>query len=163
MIVFHMNRRERRESALRERRSMPRGGRRAYDLPGRYPPVLVAERYEPVRTPGAAYLNLLQVEVAEVARPTEAVAIIAGGWLPHVILADSTSADSLTSYLATSALLARPQLIVMTGSPELPRSRSTALLTKPFRLKTMAQAVRRAVRRAARLSASARNPLGPHS
>jgi DNA-binding NtrC family response regulator len=129
---------------------MPRGGRRPYDVPGRYPPLLIAERYEPVRTPCAAYLNLLSFEVAEAAHAAEATAIIAAGWWPAVIITDGESAEAVSGCLKTSNHAVAPQLIVMTGALE-PRAQSSAtLLLKPFRLTTMAQTVRRALRRAAR-------------
>jgi DNA-binding NtrC family response regulator len=122
---------------------MPRGGRRPYDVPGRYPLVLVADGYEAARVPCAAYLSLLNFEVAETAVPKEAVAVIESGWVPHVILADLASAHVLSQQLAPASRVFIPALIVMTGSPVMERPRQGALLVKPFRLTTMLRAVRR--------------------
>jgi DNA-binding NtrC family response regulator len=151
--------RERRAGVCPERRAIPRGGRRPYDLPGHYPPILVADGYEAARTPCAAYLHLLRFEVAEAARPEEALAMIDSGWVPHVILADSASADAVSRHLTSLPHLVTPQLIIMAGAPEVARRPRSELLVKPFRLKTMVQTVRRALRRAARASALAQTPI----
>ncbi len=136
----------RRVEAPADRRSMPRGGRRTYDVPGRYPFVLVAEGYEAVRTPCAAYLSLLNFEVAETAVPKEAVAVIESGWVPHVILADLASAHVLSQVPAPSQVFI-PALIVMTSSSATARPQNGALLLKPFRLKEMVRTVRRVLHR----------------
>ncbi len=126
---------------------MPRGGRRPYDVPGRYPLVLVADGYEAARAPCAAYLSLLNFEVAETAVPKEAVAVIESGWVPHVILADLASAQVLSQQLALPSHVFIPALIVMTSSPVTARPRKGALLVKPFRLKVMLRTVRRVLHR----------------
>ena len=149
---------ERRAGTLPERRAYPRGGRRPYDLPGHYPPVLIADGYEAARTPCATYLQALRFEVAEAARPAEALAMIESGWLPHVILADPVSAAAVSRHFMSSPSPPNgltPQLIVMTGSPEIIRPPKSELLLKPFRLKTMLKTVRVVLRRAARSGALA--------
>jgi DNA-binding response OmpR family regulator len=137
---------DRRVDAPADRRSMPRGGRRTYDVPGRYPLILVAESYEAVRGPCAAYLSLLNFEVAETAVAKEAVAVIESGWVPHLILADLASAH-LLSHLPAPSQAFVPALIVMTSSPATVRPRKGALLVKPFRLKEMLTTVRRVLHR----------------
>jgi len=151
--------RERRTGISPERRAIPRGGRRPYDVPGQYPPILVAEGYEAARTPCARYLHVLRFEVAEAALPAEALAMIDSGWSPHVILADSASADAVSRHLTSSPRLVTPQLIIMAGSPEITRHSRSELLVKPFRLKTMVQTVRRVLRRTARSGAVAHTSL----
>ena len=126
---------------------MPRGGRRAYDVPGRYPLVLLVDAYEAARAPCAAYLSLLNFEVAETAVPKEAVAVIASGWVPHVILADRVSAQLLSQQPAQPSHPFVPALIVMTSSPTTARPRKGALLLKPFRLKAMLTTMRRVLHR----------------
>jgi DNA-binding NtrC family response regulator len=151
--------RERRTGVSPERRAIPRGGRRPYDLPGQYPPILVADGYEAARTPCATYLHALRFEVAEAARPAEALALIDSGWVPHVILADSASADAVSGHLTSSQHGVTPQLIIMTGSLEITRRPRSELLVKPFRLKTMVQTIRRVLRRAARSGAFEHTPF----
>jgi hypothetical protein len=87
------------------------------------------------------------------------LALIDSGWVPHVILADSASADAVSRHLTSSPLRMTPQLIVMIGCPETTRRQRSELLVKPFRLKTMVQTVRRVLRRAARSGALAHTPL----
>lgn len=149
---------ERRRSVLPERRQAPRGGRRPYDIPGQHPPVLVADAYEAARTSCARYFQILRFEVAEVARPAEAVALIHSGWVPHVVLADPASANAVLGHLASSPRRATPPVIVMTDLSEFTRHPGDGLLVKPFRLKTMVQTVRSVLRRAAR--ARSRTPPG---
>ena len=154
---------ERRATSVSERRTIFQGGRRPYDRPGQHPPVLVAESYEPARTPCAAYLTLLNFDVAESGRPREAVALIDAGWQPHVILADPASADAVTHRLAGWNGVVRPRLIVMSGSPDEARQRASGLILKPFRLSTMMRAIRSALRRPLGPVAPAARPFRPRS
>jgi CheY-like chemotaxis protein len=155
ILTSGMTVQERRTGVLPERRAIPRGGRRPYDKPGQYPPILIADSYEAARTPCATYLHALRFEVAEAARPAEALALIDSGWVPHVILADSASADAVARHLTSSRHRVTPQLIIMTGSLEITQRPKSDLLVKPFLLKTMVQTVRRVLRRAARSGALA--------
>jgi hypothetical protein len=136
----------RRRDDAADRRFMPRGGRRTYDVPGRYPYVLVADGYEAARAPCAAYLSLMNFEVAESAVPREAVAVIRSGWVPHVILADLVSAHVLAQQPLPSQIF-NPALIVLTSFPVTAAPRKVALLVKPFRLKAMVRTVRRVLHR----------------
>jgi CheY-like chemotaxis protein len=140
---------DRRVASVPERRAIFRGGRRPYDRPGQHPPVLVAEAYEPARTPCAGYLTRLHFEVAEAGRPAEAIALLDAGWQPHVILADSASAVALAHRVAHSRGAVIPQLIVMTGSLDEAQDPAAGLLVKPFRFNTMMRVVRSALRRSA--------------
>jgi hypothetical protein len=149
---------ERRAGALAERRFVPRGGRRAHDLPGQYPPVLVADGYEAARTSCAGYLRFLRFEVAEAGGPDEAIAMIEAGWLPHVILANPEAADALTPLLAKSRRFLTPELIVMTGAPDMTWRRNGGLLVKPFRLRAMIRTVRHHLRREERFARIVRMP-----
>src|SRR5262245_57583066 len=55
---------ERRHTPGPDRRRFPRGGRRATDLPGRYPRVIVADSYEAARRPCIRYLDHFSFDVA---------------------------------------------------------------------------------------------------
>jgi DNA-binding response OmpR family regulator len=145
-----MNGQERRAGVAPERRAIPRGGRRDYDVPGYYPPVLIAEAYEEARIPCASYLQNLHFEVAEAAKPAEAIAMLGSGWIPHVILADPPSATAVRQHASALRDLTLPPLIVMTGALDAAEKQRGDVLIKPFRLTTMVQAVRRTLRRAAR-------------
>ena len=48
---------DRRRQEFSDRRAVPRGGRRPYDRPGRFPNLLVADSYEGARIPCARYLD----------------------------------------------------------------------------------------------------------
>jgi DNA-binding response OmpR family regulator len=140
---------DRRVDTIEDRRAIPRGGRRTHDLPGRYPPVLVADAYEDARGPCAAYLTLFGFEVAEAAVPTEALALIDRGWMPRVILADPASAQGLSERRVSSPRSLSSRMIVMTSFAGTVRPRPGGVLVKPFHLSTMLNAVRRVLRRTA--------------
>src|SRR5579862_1409260 len=59
-----------------DRRRVPRGGRRPYDRPGRYPAVLLADSYEGARRPCARYLHRLNFDVSEADTGEQALARI---------------------------------------------------------------------------------------
>jgi DNA-binding response OmpR family regulator len=127
---------------------MPRGGRRPYDVPGRYPPVLLADGYEASRVACVAYLGLFGFEVAGVAIPAEAVALVDSGWTPHLILADGESAARLSRRFASLPRAhSAPPIIVMAGDLRAVPRPVGGILIKPFRLKTMLRVVRRVLRR----------------
>ena len=143
-----MNQRNRRLEALPDRRMMPRGGRRPYDVPGRYPPVLLADAYEAARVACVAYLDLFGFEVAEAAVPAEALALVESGWAPQVILADGEIAVRLSRQFASLPPPgSAPPIIVMAGDLRAMPRPIGGILLKPFRLKTMLYMVRRVLRK----------------
>src|SRR5712692_9924846 len=71
-----------------DRRRVPRGGRRASDRPGRYPPILVAESYEGVRQACTRYLQQFNFDVAEAADGEQALARIVASPRPQLILTE---------------------------------------------------------------------------
>jgi CheY-like chemotaxis protein len=143
-----MNEGNRRVEKSVDRRMMPRGGRRPHDVPGRYPPILLADGYEAARNACVGYLNLFGFEVAEVALPAEALALVDSGWAPQVILADAENAARLSRRFASlPPETVTPPIIVMAGDlRNLPRPIG-GILVKPFRMKTMLRTVRRVLRR----------------
>jgi DNA-binding response OmpR family regulator len=128
-----------------------RGGRRATDRPGQYPPVLVADSYHGVRHACARYLGHFHFQVAEATNGEEALGII-GERLPHLILTESSlplmPASRLTQWLAQSWRTREIPIIVMTHEvePEGLPYRTAGVLVKPFTLADMLEEIRRVLR-----------------
>jgi DNA-binding NtrC family response regulator len=139
-----MTGRQQRDLPARDRRQVPRGGRRSTDIAGRYPPLLVADNEESVRRPCVRYLSLFGFQVQEAANGEEAVA----AWdavRPHVVLTDARlqRSSELTPRLALEPDV--PFIVTVTddAAPVPPGAR--AVLFKPFSLETMLGEVRRAL------------------
>jgi two-component system, OmpR family, response regulator RegX3 len=139
-----MTARQQRDLPHRDRRQVPRGGRRSTDIPGRYPPLLVADNEESVRRPCVRYLSLFGFQVEEAANGEEALA----AWdavRPHVVVTDARlpRSSELTPRLALEADV--PFIVTVTddAAPVPPGAR--AVLFKPFSLETMLAEVRRAL------------------
>jgi OmpR family response regulator RpaB len=121
---------------------MPRGGRRAADVPGRYPPVLVADNEESVRRPCARYLSLFGFHVEEAANGDEAIA----AWhavRPHVVVTDARlqrGSDLVPRFANESGV---PFIITVTDDQAPVPPGAAAVLLKPFSLDTMLEEVRR--------------------
>ena len=134
-----------------DRRRVSRGGRRATDRPGRYPPVLVAESYDGVRLACARYLQQFNFEVVEAADGEQALARIVST-PPQVILTEwnlpSMPAVKLAQWVAQRRADRGIPVIVMANSVEsdgtLPRV--AGVLRKPFSLSEMMAEVRRVLR-----------------
>jgi DNA-binding response OmpR family regulator len=134
-----------------DRRRIARGGRRASDQPGRYPPVLVAESYDGVRMACARYLQQFNFHVVEAADGEQALAGIVAT-PPQVILTEwnlpSMPAVTLAQWVAQRRAERGIPVIVMANSVE----GNTALpcvagvLRKPFLLSEMMAEVRRVLR-----------------
>jgi len=135
---------EQRALRSRDRRGVPRGGRRAADRPGRHPHVLVAENEESVRRPCARYLSLFGFHVEEAGNGEEAVA----AWLsdrPHIVVADARlqRGSDLAPRLATESGV--PFIITVTDDCAPVPPGASAVLLKPFSLDSMLEEVRRAL------------------
>ena len=139
-----------------DRRRVPRGGRRATDRPGKYPPVLVAESYDGVRQSCARYLDRFNFQVAQAADGEQALTQIAAE-PPQVILAElnlpAMPAWRLSQWLSQSWRTRQIPLIVLAGDLE-PSDRSMSqdfrslvagVLVKPFMLRTMLDEIRRVI------------------
>jgi DNA-binding response OmpR family regulator len=136
-----------------DRRRVPRGGRRATDQPGRYPPVLVAESYDGVRMACARYLQQFNFHVVEAADGEQALAGIAAA-TPQLILTEwnlpSMPAETLAKWVADRRAERGIPVIVMANSVESGALPSVAgVLRKPFSLSEMMAEVRRVLRGAA--------------
>jgi DNA-binding response OmpR family regulator len=136
----------------RDRRRVPRGGRRAYDRPGRYPPVLVAESYEPARRPFVRYLERFNFDVAEAADGEQALARIVAS-PPRVVLIEwglpMMSGSRLSQWLAQGWRTRDVRVIAIAGdndvdAPAMPHV--DGVLVKPFSLASMLDEIRRVLR-----------------
>jgi len=145
---------DRRDAQRSDRRAIPRGGRRPYDKPGRYPNLLVADSYDGARIPCARYLDHFGFRVDQAADGDAAIAAMQS-CLPHVVLAEvslpKVSAASLASWFqkARGSDQRVPLILMMSDfDAEAPRQlpQSASVLVKPFPLSTMLQEVRRVLR-----------------
>jgi DNA-binding NtrC family response regulator len=133
---------EQREVPGGDRRQVTRGGRRAADVPGRYPHVLVADNEESVRRPCVRYLSLFGFHVEEAANGDEAVA----AWQavrPHVVVTDARlqrGSDLAPRFANESGV---PFIITVTDDQAPVPLGAAAVLLKPFSLDTMLEEVRR--------------------
>jgi len=128
-----------REENLRhhaDRRSVPRGGRRAGDEPGRYPPILVADPHLAVRETVSRYLAMHHFETAR----------------PQLILIDwdlaSTPTPPPLAWLLESRRTRHIPLIVMVGGYDVSTiiPPVAGILVKPFSLSWMLDEIRRVLR-----------------
>ena len=134
-----------------DRRRVPRGGRRASDRTGKYPPVLVADSYEGARQACARYLEQFHFAVAEAADGEQALARIVET-SPQVILTEwnlpSMPASRLQQWISQRRPDSAIPVIVLATAVE-PDGRVphvAGLLRKPFSLAEMLQEVRRVLR-----------------
>jgi two-component system chemotaxis response regulator CheY len=134
-----------------DRRRVPRGGRRAADRPGRYPPVLVAESYEGVRQACARYLQQFNFDVMEAADGEQALARIVAS-PPQLILTEWNLPSMPAGRLAQWVAQRRPNndipVIILANAVEGEGSvpRVAGVLRKPFSLPQMLDEVRRVLR-----------------
>ena len=138
-----------------DRRRVPRGGRRTADRPGKYPPVLVAESYDGVRTSCARYLDRFNFQVDQAADGEQALSRIAAG-PPQVILAElnlpAMPVWLLAQRLSQSWRTRQIPVIVLADDldPSDPAARDVrslvaGILVKPFTLRTMLDEIRRVI------------------
>jgi len=134
-----------------DRRRVPRGGRRASDRPGRYPPILVAESYDGVRHACARYLQQFNFDVTEAADGEQALAKIVST-APQLILTEWNLPAMPAGRLAQWVAQRRPDgdipVIIMANSieGEIPLPPVAGVLRKPFSLSEMIDEVRRVLR-----------------
>jgi hypothetical protein len=103
-----MTRDDQRTAQRPDRRLVPRGGRRETDVPGRYPPVLIADRDPRARAACVGYLNWFGFEVTEAASGDEAAAVM-GSVRFHAVVADANLASGLPPAIRTDVpLIVRP-------------------------------------------------------
>ena len=127
-----------------DRRRISRGGRRASDLHGRHPRVLVADGDAGARRPCVRYLNLFGFDVAEASTGDEAVVAL-NSRRPHLLIADTRlpSADRFATTVAKEFHI--PVIVTTTDQGGPVPLEATGVLIKPFPLATMLNEVRRAL------------------
>ena len=136
-----------------DRRRVPRGGRRADDRQGKYPPVLVAESYDGVRKSCSRYLDRFHFQVIEAADGEEALARLTAD-PPRVILAEwslpTMPALRLIQWLSQNWRTRQIPVIVLAGdldpSSEEAQGLAAGVLLKPFPLHRMLSEIRRVLR-----------------
>ncbi|HEY6213957.1 MAG TPA: response regulator [Vicinamibacterales bacterium] len=140
-----------------DRRRVPRGGRRPYDRPGRYPPLLVADSYEGARRPCARYLERLNFDVSEADSGEEALQRILQS-PPRLILAEwslpSMPGGKLTQWLSQGFRTRGIPVIIIANAtdPSVPVPSVAGILRKPFTLAQMIEEIRRVLRATDRFS-----------
>jgi two-component system response regulator MprA len=158
---------KRQDGSGKDRRRIPRGGRRAGDRPGRFPRVLVADSYDGARVPCARYLAHFGFHVEQASDGHQALAAIAAAQ-PAAILIEYrlpvVNAHTLGERLAADKGARAIPLIVMVSDFEVGESPiipdGAALLVKPFPLATMIEEVRRALREHPPVAAEDPRPRG---
>ena len=133
---------------------MPRGGRRPTDRPGRYPTLLVAESYAPVRRPFVRYLEHFSFRVTQATNGDELLEAVARV-PPHVILTEVAlphmGVQRLSQWLENSHHTRSIPVIVMADAfnegSDARLGNPAGVLIKPFPLSTMLDEVRRVLRR----------------
>ena len=141
---------ERRAST--DRRRAPRGGRRATDLPGRHPQILIADSYDGARIPCVKYLNRLGFGILEagdghkamahIATRRAAVIVIEHGLpnAPVAQVAGELHGSQAVPIIVTTSHLGSVEETV-TGLPHV------VVLQKPFSMSMMLAEIRRLLRR----------------
>jgi DNA-binding NtrC family response regulator len=142
-------------NALRDRRRVPRGGRRESDRAGRHPIVLVADSYGDARSPIVRYLDRFGFDVVEANNADEAAALI-GQRRPLAVLSGLRGSETSRLFEILSDPVDAPRILIvmLSGNDEAVPVRATAVLTKPFSLRPMLDELRQALRE------SVANPLG---
>jgi len=140
---------ERRSVDGPDRRRISRGGRRATDLQGRHPRVLVADSDAGARRPCVRYLSLFGFDVEEAATGDEAV-VAFNSCRPQLVIADATlsSASRITTTVAKEFHI--PVIVTTTDHAGPVPPEATGVLIKPFPLATMLNEVRLALNLAER-------------
>jgi len=131
-----------RRVAARDRRRVSRGGRRPSDIPGKHPPVLVADTDDGVRRAFVRYLEMYGFQVTQVARIDDVPAENASGSRPEVIVTELTSAAA--ARLASSPTV--PTIVTVTDDLHHAPRHAAAMLVKPFPLPTLLDELRRILR-----------------
>ena len=143
-----------REENLRhhaDRRSVPRGGRRAGDEPGRYPPILVADPHLAVRETVSRYLAMHHFDAAQ-AQTNAQLRDLVETARPQLILIEWNLASTPTppplAWLSESRRTRHIPLIVMVGGYDVSTiiPPVAGILVKPFSLSWMLDEIRRVLR-----------------
>jgi DNA-binding response OmpR family regulator len=149
---------ERRQSPGTDRRRHPRGGRRATDVFGRHPRVVIADTYEPALRPCSLYLEHFNFDVGAVV-DGQALAAEIGRRPPAIVLMGASLKNPSSKELLDRAARDRGIPVILfadsleqSTSPEFAElSGAAAVLVKPFTLGGMLETIRTVLRAQARL------------
>jgi DNA-binding response OmpR family regulator len=149
-----MDGRERRQGD--DRRQASRGGRRDFDKPGRYPPVIIADSDSGARQPCARYLERFGFQVEQAASGEDAVSIVDNCPL-QVAIAELTLPrdDDFQTRVWRRGI---PYVAIASTELYMAPVESAAVLVKPFSLATLLTEVRRVLTSSDR---AARGVIGP--
>jgi DNA-binding response OmpR family regulator len=127
-----------------DRRSAPRGGRRAGDRPGRHPRVLIVDPYDGARHPCAKYLGYCGFHVEEADDAQSGLRSLHEG-LPAVMLMDLSVASQLNEFGPPPEVRSIPMIVMAASFEGLPPTMRwwSGLLVKPFALTRMLEEIRR--------------------
>jgi DNA-binding response OmpR family regulator len=140
--------------AVPDRRRVSRGGRRQNDRGGNYPPVLVADSFDGVRTSCSRFLDRFHFEVIEAADGEEVLARV-NAEAPQVILTELNLPDMpawrLAHWLGQNWRTRQIPVIVLAAGLESGteadfQSLVAGVLLKPFQMQTMLGEIRRVLR-----------------
>jgi len=127
-----------------DRRRTSRGGRRPYDSPGRYPPVLIVDGDEGARRPCVRYLDRFGFQVEEAATGAAAISMVERS-RPQVAIAEWTLPHD-EGFLARVSDLGIPVIVTTTDYMRFAQRGAAAVLLKPFPLEALLHEVRRVLR-----------------
>lgn len=138
-----------------DRRRGARGGRRASDVAGRCPTVIVAEKYAAVRQAMARYLDLFKFDVREAINDLDLTSLL-NSVRPALVILDANVlefADAGARDEIAQRLHAGVPVILTRSAPSESADEGVAIapatnLAKPFNLSTLLDAVRRTLRAA---------------
>lgn len=133
------------ERRCQDRRRVARGGRRAIDLPGRYPPVLIADSDDAVRRVCVRYLDQFGFQVAE-ARSGEEAAAALDASRPHVVITELTLPSTSRFRTRLTKDVHIPVIVTTTDQAAPVPPEAAGVLIKPFALATLLHEVRRVLR-----------------
>jgi CheY-like chemotaxis protein len=138
------------------RRRVPRGGRRASDVPGRYPTVLVADSDDGARRVYVRCLEQLGFQVEQAATGDAAVAIVEMCH-PHVAIAELTLPrdDEFQARVREHGI---PYIATATNDSAFVPPEVATVLMKPFPLSALLKEVRRVL---TLCDQAARGVIGP--
>ena len=139
-----------------DRRHASRGGRRDFDRPGRYPPVIVADSDSGARQPCVRYLERFGFQVEQAATGEDAVSIVEKCRL-QVAIAELTLPrdDEFQARVWSRGI---PYVAMASTEQYSAPPESTAVLVKPFSLALLLTEVRRVLTLSDR---AARGVMGP--
>lgn len=140
---------DQRDAERRDRRRVPRGGRREGDRPGRYPTVLVVDGDEPARRPCVRYLEYFGFQVQEASTGAEAQALIDQA-RPHAIVAEVPMQGVPRATRFDPGAIPFIEMRTFMDPEDVAGGRalaSSAVLLKPFSLASMLHEIRKVLRR----------------